>query len=130
MSAPTTARPADTPGPRPTTTQTARPHALVRVCDVDDVPQGEGRALTVDGRRIALFRADSGWYALDNACPHAGGPLADGILADCRVICPLHERAFDLATGAALAGGASVAAHEVEVRGDEVYVRLLSASAR
>ena len=96
--------------------------AMVRACHVDDVPPGEGRTLIVDDRRIALFRADSGWYALDGTCPHAGGPLADGILADCRVICPLHERAFDLATGAALSGGAAVAAYRVEVRGDEVFV--------
>jgi nitrite reductase (NADH) small subunit len=98
--------------------------ALVRACHVDGVPPGEGRALTVNGRRIALFRADGGWYALDHACPHAGGPLADGLLADCRVICPLHERAFDLATGAALSGGDGVAAHRVEVIGDEVFVAL------
>ena len=96
---------------------------MIRACHVEDVPPGEGRALTVDGRRIAIFRAATGWYALDHVCPHAGGPLADGILADCRVICPLHERAYDLATGAALGGGAGVATYPVEVRGDEVFVR-------
>jgi nitrite reductase (NADH) small subunit len=96
---------------------------MIRACHVDDVPHGEGRMLAVDGHRIALFRAESGWYALDGTCPHAGGPLADGILADCLVICPLHERAFDLATGAALSGGDAVAAYPVEVRGEEVYVR-------
>ena len=103
-------------------TAVSQPGTLIRACHVDDVPPGEGRALWVDGRRIALFRADSGWYALDGACPHAGGPLADGILADCRVICPLHERAFDLASGAAVSGGAGVTAYPVEVRGDEVFV--------
>jgi nitrite reductase/ring-hydroxylating ferredoxin subunit len=97
---------------------------VIRACHVEDVPPGEGRALTVDGRRIALFRAETGWFALDHVCPHAGGPLADGILADCRVICPLHERAYDLVTGTALAGGAAVAAHGVQVRGDEIYVEI------
>jgi hypothetical protein len=53
---------------------------MIRACHVEDVPPGEGRALTVAGRRIALFRAESGWYALDQVCPHAGGPLADGLL--------------------------------------------------
>jgi nitrite reductase (NADH) small subunit len=106
------------------------PRALVRACHVEDVPEGEGRALTVNGRRIALFRSETGWYALDHACPHAGGPLADGILADCRVICPLHERAFDLATGAALGGGAGVTAYAAQVRGDEVYVDVAGAFVR
>lgn len=101
---------------------TALAGTTVRACHVDDVPPGEGRAVTVDGRRIALFRAETGWYALDHACPHAGGPLADGILADCRVICPLHERAFDLATGECLSGGDGVRAYPVHVRGGEVFV--------
>jgi nitrite reductase (NADH) small subunit len=97
---------------------------MVRVCHVGDVPAGEGRAVTVRGRRIAVFNTASGWYALDNACPHRGGPLADGVLADACVICPLHERRFALATGAPLSGGEGIAAHRVEIRGGAVFVEL------
>ena len=93
-------------------------------CRVDDVPRGEGRALTIDGRRIALFRAADGWYALDAVCPHRGGPLADGIVCDRAVICPLHDRRFDLASGAPLTTGDGVAAHTVEVRGERIFVTL------
>jgi nitrite reductase (NADH) small subunit len=93
-------------------------------CRVEDVPPGEGRAVTVAGRRVALFRAPGGWYALDAACPHRGGPLADGIVCDHAVICPLHERRFALATGAPLSGGDGTVAHAVDVRGDRVYVTL------
>lgn len=93
-------------------------------CSVDDVPPGEGREITLDGRRVALFRSDAGWFALDAVCPHRGGPLADGIVCDRAVICPLHERRFDLRTGAPLSGGESVAAHAVGVRGGRVYVAL------
>ena len=93
-------------------------------CRVDDVPLGEGRAITLDGRRIAIFRAADGWYALDAVCPHRGGPLADGILCDRAVICPLHERRYALAGGAPLNGGDGVAAHAVEVRGERVFVTL------
>ncbi|MGH2943473.1 MAG: nitrite reductase small subunit NirD [Solirubrobacteraceae bacterium] len=93
-------------------------------CRVDDVPPGEGRAVTLDGRRIAIFRAAGGWYALDAVCPHRGGPLADGIVCDRAVICPLHERRFDLASGAPLTTGDAVAAHAVEVRDERVFVTL------
>jgi nitrite reductase (NADH) small subunit len=93
-------------------------------CHVDDVPLGEGRAITLDGHRVAIFRTVGGWYALDAVCPHRGGPLADGIVCDHAVICPLHDRRFDLVTGAGLSTGEVVAAHAVEVRGDRVYVGL------
>jgi nitrite reductase [NAD(P)H] small subunit len=99
-------------------------------CRVDDVPRGEGRALSVDGRRIAIFRSDAGWFALDAVCPHRGGPLEDGIVCDRAVICPLHDRRFDLATGAALGAGDGVAAHAVEVRGDRVFVALVGTQQR
>jgi nitrite reductase (NADH) small subunit len=103
--------------------------AVIRACRASDVPFGEGRAITLAGRRIAIFHAAGGWYALDAACPHLGGPLADGLVADQRVICPLHERAFDLATGQALGPGECVAAHSVRLVGEEVWVEL-SVSAR
>jgi len=93
-------------------------------CEVDDVPLGEGRAVTLDGRRIAIFRSAGGWYALDAVCPHLGGPLEDGIVCDRAVICPLHDRRFDLATGAPLGAGDGVAAHAVELRGEQVHVAL------
>lgn len=98
---------------------------MIPVCTEDDVPMGEGRAVTVAGRRIAVFRTQAGWWAVDQACPHAGGPLADGLASDCTVICPLHERRFRLDTGAAVGlAGPGVVAHEVEVAGGEVRVRL------
>ncbi|HTN25509.1 MAG TPA: Rieske 2Fe-2S domain-containing protein [Solirubrobacteraceae bacterium] len=99
-------------------------------CRVDDVPRGEGRALTVDGRRIAIFRSAAGWFALDAVCPHRGGPLEDGIVCDHAVICPLHDRRYDLASGAALSGGEGVVAHAVEIRGERVFVALATAQRR
>jgi nitrite reductase (NADH) small subunit len=99
-------------------------------CRVDDVPRGEGRALTIDGRRIAIFRSAAGWFALDAVCPHRGGPLEDGIVCDHAVICPLHDRRYDLASGAALSGGEGVVAHAVEIRGERVFVALATAQRR
>jgi nitrite reductase (NADH) small subunit len=101
---------------------------LVPICVVADVPLGEGRAVTVGTRRIAIFHTPTGWYALDNACPHRGGPLADGLVADHCVTCPLHERRFDLETGVALTEGDAIATHRVILRGDDVLVALASRS--
>lgn len=105
-------------------TGVASASAAFAVCRMGDVPPGEGRAVTVAGRKIAIFNAPTGWYALDNACPHLGGPLADGLLSDSCVSCPLHERRFDLRSGAALGDGPGAVAHKVEVRGEMVRVTL------
>ena len=101
--------------------------AMTYACGTDDIPLGEGRAITLDGRRVAIFRTGIGWYAIDAVCPHRGGPLADGIVCDRAVICPLHDRRFDLESGAPLSAGDGVAAHAVEVRGERVYVALAAA---
>jgi nitrite reductase (NADH) small subunit len=103
---------------------------MILACRVDDVPAGEGRALTIDGRRVAIFRSAAGWFALDAVCPHRGGPLEDGIVCDRAVICPLHDRRYDLETGAALSEGPGVAVHAVEIRGDRVFVALAAAQQR
>ena len=96
---------------------------MILVCSVDDIPFGEGRATTIANRRIAVFRAPAGWFALDAFCPHRGGPLEDGIVADRSVTCPLHERRFDLATGASYDDACpGVRAYPVEVRGNAVFV--------
>jgi nitrite reductase (NADH) small subunit len=96
---------------------------IVRVCSVEDVPMHEGRVVRVDGRPLAVFHSPAGWFVLDNTCPHLGGPLADGLVTDTTVACPLHERRFELASGQAVGHGCgSVTAYPVEVRGDDVFV--------
>ena len=95
-----------------------------RVGTVHDVPLLEGRSTTIDGRRIAVFRLHDGFAAIDAHCPHAAGPLADGIVADACVTCPLHGRRFDLASGEALNGPESVTVHEVKVEDDALWIRL------
>ena len=74
----------------------------IRIGATADVPLLEGRAVTVGDRRVAIFRLPDGWAAVDAACPHRGGPLQDGLVADSCVTCPLHGRRFDLRSGAQL----------------------------
>ena len=67
------------------------------------IPKGEGRTFEVDGQRMAVFHTRAGEvYAIQAECPHRGGPLADGLTGGSTVICPLHDRAFDLRTGAGI----------------------------
>jgi nitrite reductase (NADH) small subunit len=101
-----------------------------RVGSAGDVPELEGRSVEIAGRRIAVFRLPDGWAAIDAACPHRGGPLQDGLVADRCVTCPLHNRRFDLRTGEQQGGADSVAVHEVQERDGDLYVRVDSALPR
>ena len=105
----------------------APPSGFVRVGMAADLPPLEGRAVTVQGRRIAVFRTEDGLRAIDAECPHLGGPLGDGLVADRCVTCPLHGLRIDLETGAAVAGGnGQVAVHEVLELDGELWVRAAS----
>ena len=99
-------------------------NGFVRIGRVDDIPLLEGRGVTVGDRRIAVFRTADGVFALDGVCPHAGGPLADGIVADSCVTCPLHNRRFDLSTGEAVGGEEGVDAYEVVELNGELWLRV------
>jgi nitrite reductase (NADH) small subunit len=95
-----------------------------RIGAADDVPLLEGRTVTVAGRRIAVFRTRDGFHAVDAACPHRAGPLADGLVADNCVTCPLHGWRFDLRTGAGLGGHPGIERHEVVERSGELWLRI------
>jgi nitrite reductase (NADH) small subunit len=96
---------------------------VIRLCSRDDVPFGEGRSVSVDGDPLALFRLPTGWFAVQGACPHKGGPIADGIAADRSVICPLHERRFDLDSGDPVGHECeALRTYSVTERGGEVFL--------
>jgi nitrite reductase (NADH) small subunit len=100
------------------------PYQLMRVGRVDDIPPLEGRSVGVSGRRIAVFHTVAGWRALDARCPHEGGPLADGIVADRCVTCPLHGWRFDLDTGEGVNADARVTRYDVIERDGELWLRV------
>lgn len=74
-------------------------HQWIRIVAIDSIPPREGRAVTVAGREIAIFNLGDRFLAVDNQCPHKGGPLADGIVAGDVVVCPLHAWRVDLTSG-------------------------------
>jgi len=51
------------------------------------------------GRSYAVFEVDGALHVTDGACPHNGGPLAEGLVRDGVVTCPWHWYSYELATG-------------------------------
>ncbi len=71
----------------------------IRITIPENIPLREGRAIEVGGQEIALFNLGERFLAVDNRCPHKGGPLADGIVSGHAVICPLHNWRVCLESG-------------------------------
>ena len=70
-----------------------------RVAAVAELAEGQARTVDVDGRTIAVFNVGGSFYAIDNLCPHRGGPLAEGDVEGKLVVCPWHGWRWDVTTG-------------------------------
>ena len=76
----------------------------VRICELEDIPRLGARRYQDDARTIAIFRtADDNVFAIEDRCPHQGGPLSQGIVFGESVACPLHNWCIDLRSGKAAA---------------------------
>ena len=100
------------------------PAGWTKVVTTSELPEGTSKLVYVAGEQVALFNAGGRYYAIGNRCPHANGPLVDGVLDGATVSCPLHESRFDLETGEPLRGPTSRPAKTFAVRleGDAVFV--------
>jgi nitrite reductase (NADH) small subunit len=71
----------------------------VRVTQCENIPLREGRAVKLGDLQIAIFNLGDRFLAIDNRCPHKGGPLSEGIVSGTTVVCPLHAWKVDLEAG-------------------------------
>jgi nitrite reductase/ring-hydroxylating ferredoxin subunit len=99
---------------------------FARVCAIAELPVGRSRKVYFDEeRQIALFNVDGHLYAVSNICPHQHEPvIAEGMVEDCTVTCPLHGNSYRLDTGAGQDGGASLKKYAVRIVDDIIYVEV------
>ena len=99
---------------------------LIKVAEANDVPPGTAKAVEAEGRRIALFNSGGGYFAIDDACTHRGGPLSEGEVEGTVVTCPLHGATYDITTGNVLGPPApeGVVSYRVLVDGNDIRVEL------
>lgn len=74
----------------------------IRITGVENIPLREGRSVKVGNDEIAIFNLGDRFAAIENKCPHSGGPLCDGIVSGATVVCPLHGWKVCLETGGIL----------------------------
>jgi NAD(P)H-dependent nitrite reductase small subunit len=96
---------------------------FVAVASLADLPPGSSKTVLVGEREVALFNVAGTLYAIDNFCPHQGGPLADGWVQDAAVTCPWHAWCFDLRTGKMTLGDlARVDVFDVQLDGSTISI--------
>ena len=95
-----------------------------RVGDLNMLDSGRLTTVQVDHHTVCLTRTEEGYGAINNRCPHQGGPLGDGFLQNGYVVCPWHGWEYHPCKGTPPPGyeDEAVLAYQVEEREDGVYV--------
>ena len=98
--------------------------SMIDIAALDDIPPQGARVVRTPHGCVAVFRtADDRVFALDDRCPHKGGPLSEGIVHGTQVTCPLHNWVFDMATGQAQgADEGQVRTHGVRVQAGRILL--------
>lgn len=97
---------------------------FVKVATLSELPPGRMKQVEVGGREVALVNVGGQVYALDNACPHQGGPLARGLLDGEVVTCPWHGWRWNARSGRAVWPPIDwrVGRYEVRLEGEAILV--------
>ena len=96
---------------------------FIQVALIEEVPDGKGTTVTVNGNDLALFNVEGTIYAMDDKCPHAGASLGFGKLEGRVVTCRAHGWKFNVATGKMVnVPDFSVGCYTVKVEDGKIWV--------
>jgi nitrite reductase (NADH) small subunit len=98
----------------------------IKVASTNDIKEGNGKELNINGQRIALFLSNKKYYAIEALCRHQDGSLAPGKIQGEVVECPLHFWHYNIRTGELLdyMEGVKLNIYPVEIRKDEIYLEI------
>lgn len=85
--------------------------------------EGVAQEFAIDSRIICIAKVKGEYCALDNVCPHRGGPLGQGLVDGTKIVCPWHGWQIEAKTGEAN-GQPAVAVYELCIEGDDVSVKM------
>ena len=96
---------------------------LVRIGTRADLPEpNHAREMSAEGHTFCIANMDGEICAMDNVCPHRGGPLGEGMIENGKLICPWHAWEFDPRSGACHTSGDCVKTYPVVITGEDVFV--------
>ncbi len=101
------------------------PAEWIKVGEIDELEDGRVKTVVAGRKSLALTRCAGTYGALDNHCPHQGGPLGEGSIENGLLRCPWHGYDYDPLTGESPgAFGDHPESFPVEVRDDGIYVSI------
>jgi nitrite reductase (NADH) small subunit len=81
--------------------------------------------LTTQSELPAIDEANGSYSAMENVCPHRGGPLGQGMVEGSKIVCPWHGWAWDTQTGAAVQNSQmKVAVYPLKIENGNVLVEI------
>ena len=99
---------------------------FAKVAEKSEIREGSSRCVEVEDKRIAVFNSGGQFFAINDTCTHARGPLSEGTVEGDQVTCPWHGATFDLKTGECTGPPAyeNVDRYNVRINGDDVEVEV------
>jgi len=97
-----------------------------KICPLNEIPKLGSRVVRNGSIDIGVFRTeDDRVFALNNSCPHKGGPLSQGIVFGDKVACPLHSWKISLVDGKAEEPDVGeTACYQVKIEDGMVYLEV------
>lgn len=97
-----------------------------QICALTDIPKLGSRVVRTESKEIGVFRTeDDRVFAINNRCPHKGGPLSQGIVYGDKVACPLHSWKISLVDGKAEEPDVGeTACYQVKVENGMVFLQV------
>ena len=98
---------------------------FVKVATAAQVPPGQAKLVEAGGKKIALFNVGGAYYAIDETCPHRGGPLSQGPVEGETVTCPWHGWEYDVTNGTNLDDPSmKLVCYPVKVEGNDILIEV------
>ncbi len=94
------------------------------IARTDEIAPGKAKMVEVEGRKIALFNLERSYWAIDDTCPHRGGPLSEGEVEREVVTCPWHGSEFNIKTGEVLIPPARVGVKSYKVQVEDSIIMI------
>jgi len=99
---------------------------FIKIATVAELPpEGEAKEFVCEGRTVCVANANGKYSAMDNVCPHRGGPLSQGVVDGDKLICPWHGWSFNVRTGESVQRpSTAIPTYGLKIDGDDVLIEI------